>query len=51
MKPVELKKDRPTIWEEALLWFSAVVFLVVCFAAVAAWVGFLAIGLIRLMGD
>lgn len=50
MKPVK-ENDCPTIWGEALLWFSAIVFLVVCFAAVATWVGLLALGLIRLIGD
>lgn len=51
MKPVELKKDLHTILGEVFLWFSAIVFLVVCFAAVATWVGFLALCLIRLIGD
>lgn len=51
MKPAEVEKDCHTIWGEALLWFSAIVFLVVCFAAVATWVGFLALGIIRLIGD
>lgn len=51
MKQVEVKKDCNTILGEALLWFSAIVFLVVCFAAVAAWVGFLVLGFIRLIGD
>ena len=51
MKPVALKKDWHTILGEAILWFSAIVFLVVCFAAVATWVGFLALGFIRLIGD
>ena len=51
MKPVELKKECSTIWGEALLWFSAIVFLVICFAAVAAWVGLLTLGIIRLIGD
>lgn len=50
MKSVE-EKDCPTIWGEAVLWFSAVLFLLVSFAAVAAWVGFLVLGLIRLIGD
>ena len=51
MKSAEVKKDCPTIWGEALLWFSAIIFLLVGFAAVAAWVGFLALGFIRLIGD
>lgn len=51
MKPVENKKDFHTILGEVFLWFSAIVFLVICFAAVAAWVGLLALGLIRLIGD
>lgn len=50
MKPVE-ENDCSTIWGEALLWFSAVLFLLVCFAAVAAWVGFLVLGIIHLIGD
>ena len=50
MNTAESKKDCPTIWGKALLWFSAIVFLVVCFAAVAAWVGLLALGFIRLIG-
>lgn len=51
MKPVELEKECHTIRDEVLLWFSAIVFLVVCFAAVATWVGFLALGIIRLVVD
>lgn len=51
MKHVELKKDFYTILGEVFLWFSAIIFLVVCFAAVAAWVGFLVLGFIRLIGD
>lgn len=50
MKPVE-ENDCSTIWGEVLLWFSAVLFLLVCFAAVAAWVGFLVLGTIHLIGD
>ena len=51
MKPVENKKDFHTILGEVFLWFSAIVFLVICFAAVAAWVGLLTLGFIRLIGD
>lgn len=50
MKPVENKKDFHTILGEVFLWFSAIVFLAVCLAAVVAWVAFLALGIIRLIG-